>query len=277
MRRGWTAVNKDERVSLMDTTRPKPVAPRQLRAVETRRKLLAAVEEIVATEGPDAVTTTRLAQALGVAVGTIYRYFDDREALLLAAYDSTVERIVADCARVLERLPRDLSTAQAGGVLLAAYLSAAEAVPAHVGLLKAMRAIRPIEADQKGDAQQGILYDLFMPFLARYLPDVTSVAPVPHRHDRHDGGPLPDGRSGGPPGAAARDRGAYRPAGDAHRRAGALRRRSATCEALNRLRSKGAKVCYSASREARCRMNERVPSKISTAYSSSYILSGCIA
>jgi AcrR family transcriptional regulator len=162
----------------MDTTRPKPVAPRQLRAVETRRKLLAAVEEIVATEGPDAVTTTRLAQALGVAVGTIYRYFDDREALLLAAYDSTVERIVADCARVLERLPRDLSTAQAGGVLLAAYLSAAEAVPAHVGLLKAMRAIRPIEADQKGDAQQGILYDLFMPFLARYLPDVTSVAPA---------------------------------------------------------------------------------------------------
>lgn len=160
----------------MDNPSAKVVTPRQSRAVQTRRKLLEAVERIVAAEGPDAVTTTRLAQALGVAVGTIYRYFDDREALLLAAYDSTVERIVADCARVLGRLPRDLSTAQAGGVLLAAYLSAAEAVPAHVGLLRAMRAIRPIEADQKGDAQQGIMYELFMPFLARYLPDVTSVA-----------------------------------------------------------------------------------------------------
>jgi AcrR family transcriptional regulator len=82
----------------MDQPRQKVIAPRQPRAVETRQRLLNAVESLVVAEGPAAVTTTRIAAHTSVAVGTIYRYFADREALLLAAYDATVERIVAQCA-----------------------------------------------------------------------------------------------------------------------------------------------------------------------------------
>lgn len=162
----------------MDQPRPKVIAPRQKRAVETRQRLLNAVEALVLAEGPAAVTTTRIAAETGVAVGTIYRYFADREALLLAAYDATVMRIVAECAAALDALPVELPPRKAAGALLAAYLAAAEAIPAHSGLLSAMRALRPIEADQHGGNQASILHDLFLPFFRRYLPDAAPIEPA---------------------------------------------------------------------------------------------------
>ena len=180
MRPVWTAVNKHETVSVMPQTNRLPqVEPRQKRAVKTREALLEAVERLVAAEGHAAVTTTRLAAETGISVGTIYRYFADREALLLAAYDATVARIVAVCAEELDGLPPDVPAVDAARTLLIRYLEAAEAVPAHAGLLSAMRAIRPIEADQLGENQAGILGKLIVPFLARFAAD--AAAPEPGR------------------------------------------------------------------------------------------------
>ncbi|HTV69515.1 MAG TPA: TetR/AcrR family transcriptional regulator [Rhizobiaceae bacterium] len=157
----------------------RPVAPRQARALRTRETLLDAVEKIVATEGGQAVTTTRIAGDTGVAVGTIYRYFADREALILAAYDRTVERIVADSAQALQRLPSGrIAPADAAKELLTAYLAAAETIPSHVGLLAEMRKLQPVEADQHGINQSGILRDLFLPFFERFLPDTPPADPT---------------------------------------------------------------------------------------------------
>jgi AcrR family transcriptional regulator len=154
------------------------VEPRQTRALKTREALLDTVEALVAREGHAAVTTTRLAAETGVSVGTIYRYFADREALLLAAYDATVARIVEASAAELEALPSDISAADAARALLSSYLDAAEAIPSHAGLLAAMRTIRPIEADQQGDNQAGIMGHLILPFLARYLPNAEAFDPA---------------------------------------------------------------------------------------------------
>ncbi|PLP60048.1 hypothetical protein CYK37_07695 [Mesorhizobium loti] len=180
MRPRWTAVNKDETVSVMDrpTVRAKPIEPRQRRALRTRAALLEAVEVMVATEGHDAVTTTRIATETGVAVGTIYRYFLDRDALLLAAYEATVARIVAQCLAAIETLPLDLPATDAARILLSHYLEAADSIPAHTGLLAAMRSIRPIEADQQADAQTGITGNLLAPFLVRYVPGSENLEPV---------------------------------------------------------------------------------------------------
>lgn len=158
--------------------RSKPVEPRQHRALRTRTALLDAVEAVVAAEGHGAVTTTRIAAETGVAVGTIYRYFVDREALLLAAYEATVVRIVAQCLAMLETLPSDVAATDAARTLLSHYLEAAESIPAHTGLLAAMRSIRPIEVDQQGDDQTGITGNLLVPFLARYAPGSESLEPV---------------------------------------------------------------------------------------------------
>jgi AcrR family transcriptional regulator len=163
---------------MQEMVRSMPVVPHQPRALRTREALLGAVEALVASEGPAAVTTTRLAAETGVSVGTIYRYFSDREALLLAAYDATVARIVEQCAATFGTLPADMAGADAARFLLSRYLDAAEAIPAHAGLLSVMRTIRPIEADQQGENQAGIIGDLILPFLARYAPGAEAFDPV---------------------------------------------------------------------------------------------------
>ena len=158
---------------------PDTVVPLQKRARETRAALLAAVERVVAAEGPDGVTTTRIATETGVAVGTIYRYFADRDALLLATYDETVGRIVAECRSALETLPHEVEAARAARLLLGRYLDAAEAIPAHSGLLRAMRSIRPVAADQSAN-EDGIVSQIFAPFIARFAPSAATTPAALH-------------------------------------------------------------------------------------------------
>lgn len=155
---------------MSDSTASRVTNPRQRRAVETRDALLQAVEQLVAEEGWEVVTTTRVAELTGVAVGTIYRYFADREALLLSAYDATVTRLVTICHETLESLPADVEMHDAARQLLTVYLDAAEDIPAHAGLLKAMRRLRPLEADQSAEPGQ-IVSELVEPFFARFAPE----------------------------------------------------------------------------------------------------------
>ncbi|MEX0954344.1 MAG: TetR/AcrR family transcriptional regulator [Rhizobiaceae bacterium] len=158
---------------------PRNTQPRQKRALETRAALLAASENLVAAQGPDAVTTTRVAAETGVSVGTIYRYFADREAMLLATYDETVSRIVARCHEALEALPADAGAPEAARVLLGRYLEAAEAIPAHSGLLRAMRTIRPVAADQEANEDR-VTSEIFAPFLAGFAPGADASPAALH-------------------------------------------------------------------------------------------------
>src|SRR5690606_18518976 len=111
--------------------------PLQARAVETRAALLRAVEEIVAESGAEAVTTTSVAERAAMSVGSLYRYFKDRNALLLVAYDDTVARISAICAERLAALPPAAPAGEAARKLLNTYLDTADSMPAHLGLLLA--------------------------------------------------------------------------------------------------------------------------------------------
>ncbi len=158
-----------------EPVRPVPV---QDRALRTRAALLETVEALVASEGAGAVTTTRVADVAGVSVGTLYRYFADRDDLVLAAYDGTVERVVAACAKELETLPEDIAIEDAARRLLGIYLEAAEAIPSHAGLLKAMRAIRPVEHDHRNESS-GVIEEILAPFLARFAK--PGAAPDPMR------------------------------------------------------------------------------------------------
>lgn len=145
--------------------------PLQARAVETRAALLRAVEEIVAESGAEAVTTTSVAERAAMSVGSLYRYFKDRNALLLVAYDDTVARISAICAERLAALPPDAPAGEAARQLLNTYLDTAETIPAHPGLLRAMRSLRTIESDQDG-ANLFAVSHLIAPFLKKFSPRV---------------------------------------------------------------------------------------------------------
>jgi AcrR family transcriptional regulator len=65
----------------VDLTRRKP---RQVRALDTVEVILEATARILQKEGPAALNTNYIAERAGISVGTLYQYFANKEAILVA-------------------------------------------------------------------------------------------------------------------------------------------------------------------------------------------------
>jgi AcrR family transcriptional regulator len=82
--------------------------PTQARSRERLRRVLDAADLVLAQEGADAFTTTRIAEAAAIPVGSVYRYFPDKEAIvdaLALSYWSDFEDLVAAAAEADEMNP----------------------------------------------------------------------------------------------------------------------------------------------------------------------------
>ncbi|MFG2622524.1 TetR/AcrR family transcriptional regulator [Streptomyces sp. NPDC048507] len=66
--------------------------PRQARSAATLARVLRAAEEIASTSGLEEMTIAGVARRAGVAVGTIYRRFEDKEQLITALSERMLER-----------------------------------------------------------------------------------------------------------------------------------------------------------------------------------------
>ncbi|MDY6996573.1 MAG: helix-turn-helix domain-containing protein [Actinomycetota bacterium] len=86
--------------------------PQQQRAREQRRRLLETAGMLIAARGAGAVTTQAIADAAHVSIGTVYRYFPDRMAIL---------------AELVDEATRDISFELVGGVSRAVDLEAGTA------------------------------------------------------------------------------------------------------------------------------------------------------
>lgn len=72
---------------------PKPrKTPRQQRSQATVGYIVEAARQILYSEGADAVTTRRVAERSGVAVGSLYQYFPNRDAILARLAEEEVIR-----------------------------------------------------------------------------------------------------------------------------------------------------------------------------------------
>jgi AcrR family transcriptional regulator len=80
-------------------------APQQPRSQAKISQAVDAADRLLARDGANGVTTTRVATEAGIAVGTLYRYFPDKEALF--------DALAARCLARFEGLMDDLVT-QAG-------------------------------------------------------------------------------------------------------------------------------------------------------------------
>jgi AcrR family transcriptional regulator len=76
--------------------------PRQARSRERLVRMLDAAEALLVAEGPAALTTTRVAAAAGVSVGSLYQYLPDKEAIVealagryLAEFEALMEELAA--------------------------------------------------------------------------------------------------------------------------------------------------------------------------------------
>jgi AcrR family transcriptional regulator len=80
-------------------------------ARENRAKLLRAAGERFAMEGSD-VPLEAIARAADVGIGTLYRHFPTREALIEAVYRNEVDQLCSSPATLLAELPADEALAE---------------------------------------------------------------------------------------------------------------------------------------------------------------------
>lgn len=76
----------------------------QIRA-ETRATILASAMQLFAQKGYATTTTRNIAEAAGLSVGLMYHYFNNKESLLQAVFDSVMARIDEAISAVLENNP----------------------------------------------------------------------------------------------------------------------------------------------------------------------------
>jgi AcrR family transcriptional regulator len=80
-------------------------APTQARSRARLRRVLDAADDVLAIEGAEAFTTTRVAEVASVPIGSVYRFFPDKEAIVEALairYWSDFEDLVAGAAEADE-------------------------------------------------------------------------------------------------------------------------------------------------------------------------------
>ena len=73
--------------------------PQQQRAREMRRRLLDAALAVMAARGIDALTTQAVADVAHASIGTVYRYFPDRAAILSELVDEATRDISVELVR----------------------------------------------------------------------------------------------------------------------------------------------------------------------------------
>lgn len=75
--------------------------PRQARATVTLDAIFEATIQVLVTDGPHRLTTTRVAKRAGVSVGTMYQYFPHKQSLFYAVneryLDVLAEKVEALC------------------------------------------------------------------------------------------------------------------------------------------------------------------------------------
>lgn len=89
---------------------PRRRRPLQERSRAMVERLLEAATQVLATQGYDAMSTNRVAQVAGVSVGSLYRYFADKdeifETLRVRASDAILRDLTTAIAEAARQPPR---------------------------------------------------------------------------------------------------------------------------------------------------------------------------
>ncbi|MFG1497880.1 TetR/AcrR family transcriptional regulator [Saccharospirillum sp. HFRX-1] len=79
-------------------------SPTQARSQATVQVILEATIQVLVTQGAAYLTTARIAERAGVSVGSIYQYYPNKQALLLAVLNQHLEKIIQAIESVCDEL-----------------------------------------------------------------------------------------------------------------------------------------------------------------------------
>jgi AcrR family transcriptional regulator len=148
-------------------------SPRQARSRAACEAIVEAAAQILERHGPEALNTNAVAERAGVSIGTLYQYFPDKQAILIAAarrelgagpLPGRAAALVAALIATLERL---------GG------FGAAAAAPG----APASKAASP-RRRRRPDAWERLIVDLASDWLGLLAP-APALRPIPVRRRRH--------------------------------------------------------------------------------------------
>ncbi|WP_405218359.1 TetR family transcriptional regulator [Agrococcus sp. Ld7] len=139
------------------SVRHEPVQARAAHRVET---LLDAAAAVVVEHGIEHLTTALVAERAGASIGTVYRYFPDRVAVLVALAERNLERLRFAIERELSQPHVTWSEAMQG--LIDAMIETFRTVPS-------FRMLRAGEGLDLGPAHRDAVAPLFVDDLLGYL------------------------------------------------------------------------------------------------------------
>lgn len=143
--------------------------PKQARSLATFDSILEAAEQVLEREGPEGLNTNRIAERAGVSVGTLYQYFPDKAAILLAAARRSLAvgdvEVVAGRRALMAALVRMLEDLLGGGAA------------ARAGRKPSRGAMRPLRPARNGEPLERRLLAWLAPVSLRPIPVVA------HRRD----------------------------------------------------------------------------------------------
>ena len=83
--------------------------PRQKRSQEKFNAILEACPRVIERQGYDNTSPIDIAKEAGVATGTLYEYFPNKESICLTHMSHTMDKIVRDIEGLVTRNPKNLS------------------------------------------------------------------------------------------------------------------------------------------------------------------------
>jgi AcrR family transcriptional regulator len=86
--------------------------PSQARSEQTVQVIFEATAHVLHEVGEAALTTNRIAERAGLSIGTLYQYFDSKEAIVLAILSRTREKVLQDLDQLMARAEAELMDPQ---------------------------------------------------------------------------------------------------------------------------------------------------------------------
>ena len=150
-----------------------PRAPKQQRSMATVNAIIKAGFLCVADKGLAATTTRHIAKRAGVGVGSVYEYFDDKEAI----YNAMAEVFITDLSRMITEITPQLVEEDPEGMLKILMHSFKAFLQKDDNLY--LRYAREASYEQL-KASQPILNKVLIELLMKYLVKHPELAQVPN-------------------------------------------------------------------------------------------------